>query len=224
MPRRQGLNATFAYTDAGGTNHTYQVRVGVIGHGVQMIATESQARTQRAYYPHRTAEERFTITVLLKDWDERSHFTNWLASYASYAIDPDLAATTFPWMTVTVPSREFSKKGVPLAGYEWGAHTGMMMFQPQILFEAATTPGQKGQPDISTVINKWGAFASDKAIQYFYPTGTQLSGNQTGNYSKIQFPSDPTQFNQPPSTPVLPTPTGGGQPVGSTGNPIGVIP
>ena len=217
---RQGLNATFSYTDGSGTNRTYKVRVSNIGHGVDMIYAESEARTQRAFYPHRAAEQQFTLTVLLKDWTERSHFTNWLAGYASYAIDPDNSSTTFPWMSCSVPAREFARKGVPLAGYEWGAHTGMMMFTPQIVFAAATTPGQKGQPSISSVINKWGAFASDKAIQYFYPIGTQLSGNQTGNYNPIQqFPSDPSQFNQPPSTPVYPTP-GGTAPT----PPIGVIP
>lgn len=220
MPRRKGLNATFSYTDGGGTSRTYRVRVGDIGHGVDMIYNQSQARTERAFYPHRAAEQQFTLTVLLKDWAERTHFTNWLASYASFAIDPDNSSSTFPWMTCTVPGREFTRRGVPLAGYEWGAHTGMMMFTPQIIFAAASTPGQKGLPVISTVINKWGAFASDKAIQYFYPIGTQLSGNQTGNYNPVQqFPSDPSQFNQQPGQPVFPTP-GGTPPT----PPIGVIP
>jgi hypothetical protein len=216
---RKGLNATLSYTDGSGTARTYKVRVGNIGHGVDMIYDQSQGRTQRAFYPHRVAEQQFTLMVLLKNWTERTHFTNWLASYASFAIDPDSSAATFPWMSCSVPGREFARKGVPLAGYEWGAHTGMMMFTPQIIFAAATTPGQKGQPAISSVINKWGAFASDKAIQYFYPVGTQLSGNQAGNYSRIQYPFDPSQFNQQPSTPVFPTPTGT-----APAPPIGVIP
>jgi hypothetical protein len=218
---RKGLNATLSYVDGGGTTHTYRVRVADIGHGVDMIYTESKARTERAFYPHRAAEQQFALTVLLKDWAERTHFTNWLADYASFAIDPDNSSATFPWMSCSVPSREFARKGVPLAGYEWGAHTGMMMFTPQILFAAATTPGQKGQPDISSVINKWGAFASDPAIQYFYPIGTQLSGNAApANYAQIQWPQDPSQFDQQPSTPVtpVPSPTAPGQ----TTTPIGV--
>jgi hypothetical protein len=196
---RTGLNCTLSYS-RGGTVRSYRVRAGMLGHGVDMISTESVARTQRAFYPHRTAMQRFTVEVLLRDWTERTHFTSWLATYAEFVIDPEASGSVFPWMTVSVPLREFLFKGVPLQGYEWGAHTGMMMFTPKIIFEAATSPGQKGRPDVSTVINKWAAFGQDKAIQYFYPIGTQLAGDQApANYSKPVFPGDPSQFNGNPA-------------------------
>lgn len=211
---RKGLNATFSYNRQG-TVRTYQVRVGTIAHGVQMISAESVARTQRAYYPHRTAMQQFTLQVLLKDWAERTHFTSWLASYAEFAINPDIVQSEFPWMSVSVPLREFTAKGVPLAGYEWGAHTGMMMFTPDILFEAATSPGQKGLPDVSSVINKWAAFASDQAIEYFYPIGTQLAGEQApASYAQIIYPGDPAQFNPPPDTTPSGAPGGLRGPIG----------
>ena len=194
MPR-QGLNATLAYNRAG-TLRTYRVRAGMLAHGVQMISAESVARTQRAYYPHRTAMQQFTVEVLLKDWAERTHFTRWLATYAEYAIDPNIIEAEFPWMTVSVPLREFLYHGVPLQGYEWGAHTGQMMFTPQIVFEAATSPGQKNRPNVSTVINKWAAFSQDKAIKFFYPIGAQLAGDQAPvTYAKIVYPGDPASFN-----------------------------
>jgi hypothetical protein len=211
---RKGLNATFSYIRSGQVR-IYRVRAGMLAHGVQMISSESVARTQRAYYPHRTAMQQFTVEVLLKDWTERTHFNSWLASYAEYAIDPNLVQSVFPWMTVTVPGREFLYHGVPLQGYEWGAHTGMMMFAPKILFEAATSPGQKNRPQVSTVINKWAAFASDQAIQYFYPIGTQLAASQQGSYAQIAYPGDPAAFNSP--SPPIPGP-GPGQPT-----PIGVL-
>jgi hypothetical protein len=112
-------------------------------------------------------------------------------------------------MTVSIPSREFRQHGVPLAGYEWGAHTGQMMFTPTVVFEAAVSPGQKNRPQVSTVINKWSAFTSDKAIQYFYPFGAQLAGNQLGDYSRIQYPGDPSQFGGAPPPPVPPVPVRG---------------
>ena len=205
---RKGLNATLSYT-RGGSVRTYRVRAGLLAHGVQMISTESVARTQRAYYPHRTAMQQFTVEVLLKDWDERTHFTSWLATYAQYAINPDASGSVFPWMTVSVPSREFLYHGVPLEGYEWGAHTGMMMFTPKVIFEAATSPGQKNRPNISSVINKWAAFGQDKAIQFFYPIGTQLAGDAAPtSFDKPVFPGDPAQFNPPvqgPQNAGLPT-------------------
>lgn len=196
---RAGLNCTLSYPDAGGVTHVYQVRAGAISHGVQMIFTESEARTARAFYPHRSAAEQFSVVVLLKNWNERTDFTSWLSGYANYAVNPNIVQPYFPWMTVTIPSRNFTQFGVPLTGYEWGAHTGMMMFTPQILFECATSPGAKpGLPDVSSVINQWSAEASDVAIQYFYPSGTQLSGSQQPITSVAgTYNGSPAAYTQP---------------------------
>lgn len=215
---RLGLNCTLSYS-AGGTRNSYRVRAGAISHGVMMIAGQDEARTKRAYYPHRSALQPFSVIVLLKDWDERHDFTNWLSSYANYALSPDLTQTPFPWMTVSIPSREFIQYGVPLQGYEWGAHTGQMMFTPQVVFEAAASPGSKpSQPPVSSVINKWAAFGSDPAIEFFYPFGSQLAAGQApANYSKIQYPGDPSQFSgQGTAAPPSPSrnQTGPGTPVG----------
>lgn len=206
---RQGLNCTLSYTDQANVLHSYQVRVGNISHGVQMISAESAARTQRAYYPHKSALQQFTIRVLLKNWDERTDFVGWLSTYAQTALNPDTALQWFPWMDVSIPVRNFNQVGVPLQGYQWGAHTGMMYFPVDVLFEAATSPGQNGVPAVSSVLNQWSAFATDASIQYFYPFGTQLSGNQQGTYANIVYPGDPTQFTKQPS-PVAPVKPGFG--------------
>ena len=217
---RKGLNCTLSYPDAKGTTRTYQIRAGAVGHGIQMIFTESAARTARAFYPHRTAMEQFSVVALLKDWDERTDFVNWLAGYANYAIDPNIAPLVFPWMRVAIPSRDFTQYGVPLTGYEWGAHTGMMMFTPQILFEAAQSPGsQPGLPQLSDIINKWTALASDPAIQYFYPFSTQLSGSQqpwlpSDQAASVSYNGSPVAYTQPRVLPnpdqQNPSPFGGG--------------
>lgn len=210
MPARLGLNCTLSYA-RGSTIRRYRVRAGAVAHGVKMVAVESAARTFRAYYPHRPARQPFSVVILLKDWDERRDFTEWLATYAAYAIDPDIGRGAFPWMTVAIPSRDFVAQGVPLQGYEWGAHTGQMMFAPQVVFESATSPWQNGLPHVSSVINKWQAFISDKSVEYFYPIGAQLSGNQSGSdYSRIAYPGNPEQFNNPQPAPGgSPHPTGG---------------
>ena len=212
---RAGLNCTLSYSGPRGIQRVYRIRAGNIGFGVQMISSESAARTQRAYYPHKTAMQQFRVRALLKNWDERRDFVNWLSAYSEYTLDPDTTQQFFPWMRVSIPLRNFTQYGVPLEGYEWGAHTGMMMFTPDILFEAAKSPGQQNYPQVSSVINKWSAFTSDTAIQYFYPFGIQLAGNQQGSYAQISYPGDPTAFNPPPSPPP-PTrgPTGGPQPLG----------
>jgi len=175
---RQGLNGTLTYTD-GTTAYTYQVRVGEVGYGVDMIYAEDQARTQRSFYPHRTANQRFSVQVLLLNWDERNDLMTWMSSYAQYALDPTAVRTVFPFMQVTCPVRNFNQQGMPLKGYEWGAHSGMMAFSPVFTFEAAQSPGQNSLSVVtSSVVNAASAFASDPAVQYFYPFSTQLSASQ----------------------------------------------
>jgi hypothetical protein len=175
---RQGLNGTFTYTD-GTATYTYQVRVGDLGYGVDMIYAEDQGRTQRSFYPHRSANQKFSVQVLLKSWDERQDLMTWMTSYAQYALDPTAVRTSFPFMTVTCPVRNFTQTGMPLRGYEWGAHTGMMAFSPVFTFEAGQSPGQVSSSVVtSSVTGTSTAYASDPAVQYFYPFSTQLSASQ----------------------------------------------
>lgn len=203
---RKGLNCRMSYPDANGAVRLYSVRAGVIAHGVQMVFEESEARTARAFYPHRTAMERFQVTVLLKNWDERRDLVNWLSAYANYAINPSVIQSQFPWMSVSIPSRGFLQVGVPLTGYEWGAHTGQMMFAPVIVFESARSPGSSASPRVSSVINKWSAFASDPAVQYFYPFGTQLAGSQS-TVTGSGYTGTPAVYSTNPG----PAPPPGGQ-------------
>lgn len=192
---RSGLNATLTYK-RGSATRMYKVRCNAIIHGPQMIAEESQARLQRAYYPHRVSTQQFGIKVELKGHSERRSLTNWLAAYASYALDPDQGGTDYPTMSVMVPSYEFSHRGVPLSGYEWGDQVGSMIFTPTIMFEAAYEPWDKARPAITRVENTWRAFAKDPAIKYFYPFGEQLSGDESPDrFDRPVYPGDPSQFN-----------------------------
>lgn len=220
---RKGLNCTLSYV-RGNAKNTYDVRVKTLTHGTMQIAEESHARTHRAFYPHHAAPQQFAILIQLIGYTERRDFMNWMGSYGEYALDPDLSADTFPAMTVSLPSRSFLTQGVPLTGYEWGDHVGSMVFEHQLIFEAAVDPGQTGNPPTSTVDNKWQAFANDEAIQYFYPFGTQLSGNESpsGNYDKITYPGDPGSFNDDWSGATAP-PASGNQP-GTTTPSSGVPP
>jgi hypothetical protein len=203
---RQGLNGTLAYTD-GKTAYTYQFRAGQLGNGVDMVYAEDQARTTRSFYPHRTANQQFSVQVLLKNWDERASLVAWMVSYAQYALDPNAVRTVFPFMQVTVPVRNFSQQGMPLSGYEWGAHTGMMAFAPVFVFEAAQSPGQTSASVVtSSVIDTAGAYAASPAVQYFYPFSTQLQASQVPqNYGEVI----PSSSAAPPVVPIAPAPDTG---------------
>jgi len=209
---RQGLNGTFSYSD-GSSAHTYQFRAGMLGYGTDMIYAEDQARTWRSFYPHRSASQRFSVQVLLKDWDERSDLVSWLMTYAQYMLDPNVVRTVFPFMQVVVPVRSFAQQGVPLTGYEWGAHAGMMAFSPVFVFEAAQSPGETASQVVtSSVTGTASAYASDPAVQYFYPFSTQLEASQVPqDYGQVIPPVSTLPVVTPVSaapTPVLSTPAG----------------
>lgn len=191
-PPRLGLNCTFSYK-RGGTTRAYRLRCSGVQHGTQMISAESQSRVRRAYYPHRVSTQQFAIQVELKGYAEHKDFSNWLSSYASYALNPDLQVDEYPTMSVVVPSREFVHRGVPLSGYLWGDHVGSMVFNPTIVFEAAYEPWDKARPEVTRVENSWFAFKKDDAIKYFYPFGLQLSGEKSpiGDYDQPIYPPDP---------------------------------
>lgn len=186
--RRQGLNTTLSYMQ-GKQRRAYQVRTNMVTHGMKVLFDESASRTHRAFYPHRLTSAQFILGIQLVGEDEYRSFTSWLASYAEYILDIDLAfdkSGEFPSMVVQVPSQNFIRKGVPLAGYEWGDRVGAMVWEIQVPFESAGEPGEVVAPTTSTV--KGYSSTVDRDLKYFYPTGTQLGGNQVppdGTYTKM---------------------------------------
>ncbi len=198
---RKGLNATLSY-QRGGVTRKYRVRCKGVTHGTEMVAEESQARVRRAYYPHRVTTQQFSIQVILVGHDERKSLTNWLASYAAYVLNPDMGGLNYPVMSVTVPVRDFHQQGVPLTGFEWGDRVGSMVFEPTILFEPAHEPWDKTKPAVTRVEDTWQAFAKDDAVKYFYPFGTQLTGDQApiGEYDKPVYPGEDTPPQDDPWT------------------------
>jgi hypothetical protein len=170
---RKGLNCSLTYSD-GKVLHSYRVRCDQVTHGSVMVYEESQARTRRAFFPHRRAEDKFTINAMLIGQAERRSFVSWLNAYASFVLSTDLAVGQFPPMIVNIPSRNFLKTGVPLTGIEWGTHVGAMVFNHAVIFESV--PAQMSINSASRPVAITNAI--DPATEYFYPFQNQLSGNQ----------------------------------------------
>lgn len=172
---RRGLNCTLSYSD-GRTLHAYRIRAGRIMHEFEMIAEESQGRRFRAYYPKMTAPTQFGVQALFIGKRERDSFNSYMMRYAEYALDPGLQGRDFPQMTVEVPKRRFTRIGIPLMGVEFGDHLGAMVFSPMLVFATSGEPLDWDQGfRISRVYNDRAA-SNSPAAEYFYPTGTQLSG------------------------------------------------
>lgn len=173
--RRQGLNCTLSYM-RGKTRSAYRVRANLLTHGMTVLFDESQARVRKAFYPHRLTSAQFMVGIELVGDGEHTSFTNWMASYADFILDPDLRFGEFPSMAVSIPSRGFLRKGVPLTGYGWEDAVGKMVWSPALVFETAGEPGEKSSVALSRVT---GIAMYDRDVKYFYPTGTQLGGSDT---------------------------------------------
>lgn len=186
--KRQGLNCTLSYMN-GKTRKAYRVRANLLTHGMKIIFDESQARVRKAFYPHRLSSAQFMVGIELVGEVEQRSFTNWMAAYADFVLNPDLRFGEFPSMAVAIPSRNFLRKGVPLSGYEWSDAVGKMVWSTGLVFETAGEPGEK-VPALSRVT---GMAMYDPDVRYFYPTGTQLGGSDTppdGTYTQVASIAD----------------------------------
>lgn len=199
---RRGLNASLTYLRAGKTPYSYSVRVSALSYGVKVIYDESQARVRKAFYPHRLSSAQFSIGLELVGEPEYVSFNRWLAEYARYLLGTDLSISQFPAMTVSVPSRRFLRRGVPVQGYAFGDHVGAMLWEPQIVFEAAEEPLDASQKNLALSRFDAGLTSIDPAVRYFYPGSTQLSASQTPPNGTFTRPLDAAAVVQMLGTPA----------------------
>lgn len=178
---RAGLNANLSYS-YNGKKYAFALRVKEIAHGSRMVADESQARNRRAYYPHKVSSMPFSVVPIIKGYQERVQFSNYLADYIRRVQDPSLSVSKFPTMRVTVASRNFERYGVPIDGIEWGDHVGSMVWNPRVTFETHVDQSIGDSPGnynwISYFSYSDGALDRSPQLAYFYPSGIQLSGSE----------------------------------------------
>lgn len=200
MPRH-GLNCTLSYTTRKGKQFGYRVRVRRLVKGYTMLAEESQARTSRAFYPRRTAPSEFSIEIdLIGRW-ERISFNRYLMEYASQVLEEVGTGEESIQMKVVIPSRNFIRLGIPKEGVEFGTRLGEMVFSPRLVFETSREPLDWNADFDPSIVQADAAGMKSDATKYFYPTGTQLSGEDEAT-AILQVvnsvPSgDPGEFNDP---------------------------
>ena len=178
---RKGLNCTLSYKKVDGVTRTYRVRTDSITFALAQVVDQSAGRTHRTLYPRRLTQTKFSLRVQLKGLAEYRSFENWMGTYAKYLLDTQYNSQSVLGisMKVQVPDRNFYRYGIPEGPIEWGSEVGAMLWSPIISFE--TTSGTK--PKTSAV-----NYMPSGTPKYFYPTGTQLSGQSappTGTYYTV---------------------------------------
>lgn len=205
-----GNNSVFQFT-SGTDVAVFNARVSKVGKSFAVIATESHARQHRAMYPHQRAEGPFSVTLDLKHYTEFKLFMDFMRDFMSALMSSQ--NRPMPLMSVSVPSRNFWRLGVPVNGVSDGDHIGSNLFQPTIVFESVVDPLD---PTVATGYNNAGSFsqfdpngsAADTAAQFFYPSaGLTNDPNAKGDqiYDAPPVGIDPIGGGTPRS------PSGGGR-------------
>lgn len=170
-------NVTFSFKTSSSVQ-SFSTRCYGLTHGYDVVASESHARTARAFYPRQRALSQFSLTLLLKGYVDYKAFMDFMRSYIS-----NFAKASSGSMTVNVPARNFMRYGVPIQGVADGDHVGAILFKPVLVFEPVydpldtklfTTTADASQVALGTSQN-------DEAAKFFYPvTASTNDPNATG--------------------------------------------
>jgi hypothetical protein len=160
-----GSNTQFSYS-----GNTADLRCSELDFTYTVNSTESHAREHRAFYPHRRSQGSFSLTIDNNQWEEFQSVIAWFRNYATNALN--LNNLTPPPMTVSMPSRNFLRLGIPTTGMSFGDYVGSMVFSPKIVFVSVSDPGDPstGILDSSQVSGTdTSLFSGADTSLYFYP-------------------------------------------------------
>lgn len=203
--RMRTYNASLTFRSNGQTN-TARVRISRTSYVYGVNSTESHARLDRAFYPHRRALGQFAVTVDCIGYAEFRKFMNWLREYAHEMFRGQVgnkkgAAT----MEVFVPSRNFHMIGVLTTGIDDHDHVGSMLFQPVLTFMLLKDFNDSSTAIVSTdSISKFRLPAKDREDMLAFFPGSTSRYHDTDS----SIYDDPgTSTNQDPTPdPVIPAP------------------
>ena len=159
----------------------HRVTVTQVAHGVSIITNQDDARSMRSLYLLRRSVAPFTVWVHSASYAESVELAEWLRGYATRAASPGSGVGA---MRVQVPSRDFDQLGVPDGEIAYGDRVGAYTYPATLTFQGVADTRERGNPVVATY-----QAAADKTVsQYFYPAGTQLSGQRVG----VDFYDTPT--------------------------------
>lgn len=144
------------------------VAISGFSHGIEIIGSQDQARTRKAFYVSARTSTAFTITLLLgSDRSRYDLFVLWLKSYCDRRASPNGSVSD---MRVQVPSRGFDRLAVPKSGIRFGDNLDEVGRKMSLSFIGARSPGDYLNPISSKFTN-----TTDADARYFYPGGVQLT-------------------------------------------------
>lgn len=127
-----GNNAALKYSN-NGQPFSASIRVKRLSSEFAITATESQSRTDRAFYPHRRSNGKFQITVDCIGHREYKQLMTWMENYADVLL-ASRSSLLPAFIFVDVPARNFSRTGILCTGMNDHDNVGSMVFTPTFEF------------------------------------------------------------------------------------------
>lgn len=191
----RGNNAVLAYQVGG---HIYSARVRVPKYAAEfgVTATESHARDERAFYPHRRIHGHFFVTVECIHYNEFKQLMRWLKNYAARLLDTQTGKIAMP-MHFAMASRNVNRLGILCEGISDHDNVGSMVFEVPLTFITLSVPNDPAIPMLYP--QNTSEFKSPRVdpniSKTFYPmTGnTIVDSNIYDNLNKL----DPSQVVDP---------------------------
>jgi hypothetical protein len=192
--------------------HIYSARVRVPSYSAEfgVTATESHARDERAFYPHRRIHGNFTVTIECVHYREFQQLMRWLNHYAAHLLDSTEGKIAMP-MHFAMASRNVNRLGILISGISDHDNVGSMVFSVPLTFITLSVPNDPAIPMLYP--QNTSEFQSPRVdpniSQSFYPvTGNSIvDSNIYDNLNKID-PSAITLPDPGTSTNQDPNPTG----------------
>ena len=145
-------------------------------HGMSVVAYNGggQSRHGEAFYPSKRTSGSFELVLKFSSYEGYERVGVWLQRYMIWAGNPKALATP---VRVQIPSRDFDKIGALEKGPSFGDQVAATSYEMNLGFVGARDPMAMGGTYVSRFQRPK---VKDPAAEYFYPAGTQLSGQQNG--------------------------------------------
>jgi len=161
---------------------TLYVRIMSIGHGMSIVSSGSKSRRGRTVYITRRTSGSFGVNFLCASSQEYDIFGAWIRGYGERLAR---SAPTVGPVRVMCPSRNFDKVAIP-KGVTFGDTSLSHIYPISIQFLGSRDPVPLTSDFTSTFVLP--NHSDDPSLPYYYPGGTQLSGDEKGIDSLFDVP------------------------------------
>lgn len=150
-----------------------RIRVVQIGHGMSIATgpgSGDQSKHETAFHALKRTSGSFGITLIFSKRSEHDAFVAWYQDYTRKLSDGMVLAP----MHVEVPSRKFSKVGIPKGSISLDYDRFKFVWRLSLAFEGTRDPLEFDHPGVSEF--KMAVLGANAEVPYYLPAMTPVDG------------------------------------------------